>query len=406
MKKNILFALLANAFNAAISWILLLFLIRYGKKEDIGLYSLVQAIALPIHLFFTFKLRTIQLSDINNTFQKPEYFNSRILLSFASLFVTLAIASLMYMGNYKYILAISMLGVGYSAMLIREYFISIYQINEKNEYFFLSNIMFGLISTLTFIISYIAFKDIIVAIACFSISRVICLLVDIIILNKIFNERVITYLSIFNKTKTYSLLKLGLPLGITAVIGSLLTSIPRIKLEATSGLAVLGVFTTLMSLVAFFNLFMSSFSQALIPRLSQSYTLSKPQFKKELGQWSIFLSFILIIILILTYSFDTLILGTIFGREYTNYTDEFFLSMVAGCVLCIFHFTNMMLNVQRNFKPQVYIYSICAVICFISAYILIPYYDLKGAIYTALIASLSGILASITVFYIKFKRSN
>lgn len=406
MKKNILFALLANVVNAGVAWLLLLFLIRFGNNEDIGVYSLAQAIALPIHLFFTLKLRTIQLSDVDGIYKNSDYFNSRVILAVISFFFTIIFSIILYKGEYSNILAISILGLGYSAILIREYFISIYQINERNEYFLYSNIVLGAASFISFIGVYLISSDIIIAIISFSLIRLLSLIVDFIFLKKAFLDNVLLYIKDFNKVRILSVIKVGLPLGITAVIGSLFTSIPRIKLEDVAGLEVLGVFTTLMSLIAFFNLFMSSFSQALIPRLTTIYRDSRRKLVKAVFLWLLILIFGLSVCLVITYYNASLILTLIFSEKYAQYSNEFFIAIVAGCILCVFHYSNMMLNIQRSFKSQVYIYSICVIVCLISSILLIPDMQLKGAIYTSIIGSLVGIVISICVFLINLRKSN
>lgn len=399
-----MFALLANIVNAGIAWLMLLFLIRFGNNEDIGIYSLAQALALPIHLFFTLKLRTVQLSDVDQVHSNSDYFNSRVILALISLLATIVFAVIMYKGEHDYIISVSVLGIGYSAMLVREYFISVYQIKEKNEYFFYSNIILGLTTFLSFVVTYLSSKEIVLAIAAFSITRVFCLLVDLVLLKKFFLDNVISYFKIFDKKQIFSLFKIGLPLGITAALSSLFTTIPRIKLEDISGLVILGVFTTLMSLIAFFNLFMGSFSQALIPRLAYLYRYSRNNLIKEIFIWLAILILGLMLCLVITYYNSALILTLVFGKKYAQYTNEFFLAIVSGCFLCLFYYSNMMLNIQRSFKSQVYIYTICAVVCFVVSALLIPSMQLKGAIYVSIICSLVGILISMCVFLANLRR--
>lgn len=404
MQKNIIFAFLANLLNAGLAWLILLFLIRFGSDTDIGFYSLGQAVALPIYMFFTLKLRTVQLTDTNSNFSNSDYFNARILLSMASIIITIVISIIFYLHEINHMLTISLLGIGYAAMLIREHFISIYQKNERNEYFLYSNIIFGLATYLTFILVYVLTNNIITTIMVFSVSRLIALITDIIILRKYFNEFISVYFKSFNKRQVISLMKLGLPLGITAVVGTLLTSIPRIKLESTVGLGALGVFTTLMSLVAFFNLFMASLNQALIPRLSKLYSQSKRKINTELLIWFIILLIGLSICLIFTYFYSAEIISIIFGAKYIKYRSEFILAILAGCSISIFHYSNMLLNIQKSFNSQIFIYILCTAICFISSLILIPLYKLEGAIIVSIISSLFGSFISILIYSKNFIR--
>lgn len=400
MKKNIFYALLANIVNAGFSWLMLIFLIRFGSKEDIGMFGLAQAIALPVHMFFTLKLRTIQLSDINNEFTETDYVGSRFFLSILNLIFVSLIAILFYFNKIDYILAIIALGLSYSAAIFREFYISIYQINEKNNYFFLSNLIQNFISLTVFIFSFLKTDNLIYSILIYSIFKLLLLIVDNIFYKKLYKNRIIDFIkNIFKKeNKIFNLFKIALPLGLTSIVGALFTSIPRLELEKYFGLKELGVFTTLMSLVVFINLFMSSFIQAILPRTSKSYIVDRKLFLKQIIGFFILITCFLILIIFLCKLFSYYILLIIFGLEYTEYQYEFLLAMISGCILCFFHFGNFLLNVQREYKIQIYIYIFSAISCLISAHYFIPSYSVIGAIYSTIICSLMGFILSIIIF--------
>ena len=405
MKTNILFALLANLVNAGFSWIMLIFIIRFGGKEDIGMFGLAQAIALPIHMFFTLKLRTIQLSDVNHKFQEKDYIGSRLYLAVANLIFTAFIALIFYSDHINYMVAICSLALSYSVAVFREYYISVYQINELNKYFFISNLIQSFISVLVFSLVFFLTRNIVYSILFYSISKFILILLDGFFYRKISDKSSyrLLYDFIMKKNNFMNLVKVGLPLGITSVISAFFTSIPRFELERFYGLEVLGVFTTVISLVVILNLFMSSFIQAILPRMTKSYLNNIKIFLlstlKVLMLMSVFSS---IFLLICNY-FSFYILYFVFGNSYTSYQSEFFLAMVSGVVLCYFHFSNFLLNVQRTYKEQVYIYIIAAIMCFLSAYYLIPIYGICGAIYSNIICYLFGIFMSLFIFIINFK---
>lgn len=398
MRKNILFALLANLVNAGFSWLMLILIIRLGTKEDIGMFGLAQAIALPIHMFFTLKLRTIQLSDVSKIYTDEEYFISRLYLSVLSLIFTILVACIFYFDKIDSIYAISALAISYSAAIIREYYISIYQIRERNDYLFFSNLIQGACSVFFFMLLFIVSGDFLYSILLYALIKFTFLLLD----NKYYQKLSNYYISEFFKNtfnkNILSLFKSALPLGVVSVIGALFTSIPRLKLEEYWGLSELGVFTTLMSLVVFINLFTGSFIQAILPRMTNIYVESKKAFLKQLITSFVSVSIVLAIFLLICREFSFYILLTVFGGSYTSYENEFLLAMLSGCVLCYFHLSNFLLNVQREYSSQVYIYSLSAVASYISADYLIPRYGLDGAIYSTIICSLVGIVLSTIVF--------
>src|SRR5690606_3293008 len=123
-------------------------------------------------------------------------------------------------------------------------------------------------------------------------------------------------------------------------------------------------------------------------------------------RYLILLLFSLSIILFLTYIFSSKILLIIFGNKYMAYDYEFFISMVSGSFLCLFHFGNFLLNIQKNYSIQIKIYSFCALICLISSYFLIPIYSIIGAIFSTLICSTCGFLICLFIYFNENRKIN
>lgn len=151
MKKQVIFSMLANLTPVGFSWLILLYLIHFGVKEHIGYWGVLQAIALPIHLFFTFKLRVIQLVEYDN-YKNSTFFYSRVFLALSSLIITFLYALIFLDINYVY--PIFFLALSYSVAIIREYYVSVYQIHHKNEYFFTTNLVSSFSSFVGFISVY------------------------------------------------------------------------------------------------------------------------------------------------------------------------------------------------------------------------------------------------------------
>lgn len=408
MKKNIFYALLANLVNAGFAWLLLLYLIRFGTKSDVGLMGLAQAIALPIHMFFTLKMRTIQASDIDKIFKDQDYISSRVILSVINILITLVVAIFLYFDQLNYIIAIFALSISYSLAILREYYISILQIAEKNNLLFFSNIVQGIVGLSLFVITYKLTGSVVWALLAMSISRFPAMLFDIAFTRPFAHTKIKDSLKEFpqRKDKIILLMRKSFPLGVTAIIGALFTSIPRLILERYSGLELLGVFTTLMSLIVVVNLFMTSFVQALLPRMTNYYHNNYYIFKKVLINYFILMLFLLSIVLIFTYIFSSKILHIVFGVEYMIYGYEFFVCMVSGVFLCLFHFSNFLLNIQKNYNVQIHIYSFCALICLVSSYLLIPMYSISGAIFSTLICSACGFLICLFIFFNENRKIN
>ncbi|MEF1302537.1 hypothetical protein QTO17_11540, partial [Vibrio owensii] len=228
---NYHWSLLANLSQSVFAWLVLMSMVKTGNQQDLGLYTYVQSIVLPIQLFFTLKLRTIQNSDINDEFSYYEYNGLRILMSLLNLVsVTVIVFALDMDHKMVYIV----MALTYSLYILRESYISLVQKINRNDVFFYINIVSGIVSFLLFFSSYIYTEDLALSLAISFFSRILVYVT----FERRVSAKFILELTQKRKDKSAYILifKKAWPLAITALVGALFTSIPRIILETELGI--------------------------------------------------------------------------------------------------------------------------------------------------------------------------
>lgn len=391
MKKQVGFSMLASLTPVGFSWLILLYLIHFGVKEHIGYWGLLQAIALPIHLFFTFKLRVVQLVEYDN-YKNSTFFYSRVFLALFSLVITFLYALIFLDLNYVY--PIFFLALSYSFAIIREYYISVYQIHQKNEYFFTTNLVSSFSSFVGFISVYHFSNDISLAITCFSLLKIMSCIIDF----SFTKEKSYLNLNHINFKEIWVLLKKGAPLGITVVMTSLLVTIPQIIIGKTLGLRDLGIFVAITSILSMFGMFFNSIFQVFLPKLSK---LERSVKNRNLVK--IFMSTlagIIVLDFIVLFLFDYFYF-LIMGEKDLIYSKEVWLCILAANLSVLFSFGNFLLNLIKEFKVQPYLYALLAAAIFVINFNYLKDFGIILAIASICVVNILGFLSCIFYFFIK-----
>lgn len=401
LRNNIFWALVANGINAAFSWLMLMALTKAADVNVVGLFALAQAVALPIHTFFTFKLRVVQSTDHLAEFSDDEYRNFRIFSGILNFLAAALITLLLYRGGTFTVILITSLG--YSFVIYREFYISLLQKHERNDLISFSNLVQGLSALAFLLIGYLVTKDlrggivgILAARAFFTIT------VDRRLSAKYASWGKVTCSdSVGNREYRKRLLKLfhvGLPMGGVALLGTLFTSIPRLVLDKAVDRYSVGIYAALASLIVVMNLFVNSLGQSIAPRLARIYHENRSDFQKKIiGLLSASIIFIIGWIAVCSL-FGRTLLSVIFKPEYADYNPTFIKLMVAGGILALFSIMIIAVSAQRSFKIQFGIYLVSTIVLLMTSIVLIPRYKIDGAVYSFALCNLSGLILSSVVF--------
>lgn len=399
--KNVVWAFVANGVSTALAWAMLLALTKMASPEVVGLFALSQAVALPIHMFFTFKLRGVQATDHDSEFSDDKYRHFRILSAVASLFVTAAISLLLYSGES--LLLITIMSLSYAIVLYREFYIAVLQKHERNDLVARSNFVQGSASLLLFLLGFAATKRLWVGISGIAIARlVVTLIYDRHLCRNLVARGAMRLTEALRnagyRKRLAGLLGIGVPLGGVALLGTLFTSIPRLVLEKFVSLEAVGYYAALASLLGVLNLFVSSFGQSITPRLARLYSDRRGEFLRKFTVFFLVSMTVVVVLVVLSYLFSAPLLTFLFSSAYAAYSATFFKLMIAGALLAAFSLMNIALTAQRAFAVQLPIYLACSAVIFVTCILLVPRYGIDGAVYASAVCNLVGFLLCAGVF--------
>ncbi|MHA2727329.1 MATE family efflux transporter [Vibrio campbellii] len=397
---NYHWSLLANLSQSVFAWLVLMSMVKTGNQQDLGLYTYVQSIVLPIQLFFTLKLRTIQNSDINDEFSYYEYNSLRVLMSLLNL---VSIVVIVFALDMEQKAVYIVMALTYSLYILRESYISLVQKINRNDVFFKMNIVSGVISFLMFLGPYLYTGDLVLSLAISCCSRILVYVTF---------ERTIStkfILELTQKRKDNSayiiIFRKAWPLAITALVGALFTSIPRVILETELGINELAIYGALSSLLFFINILVNSFVQSSLPDFAKLYEKSTNDFVKAFFSITARLVAISLLCFVLVYFLGETFLIIVFTPEYFAYTSELLMIFISGVALSLFSIGNLLLSSQRNFNIQLPIYVVVAVLIFFFSTIFIPKLGMLGAIGSQIISYAFGFALCVFYFLIRCRNA-
>lgn len=399
--KNYHWALLANVTAAIGSWLILVVIVRLGTQDDVAEFAYAQAILLPIHLFFTLKLRTVQSADAKKRWTAEEYHLVRWLSAILSIFVSVVALS-MFEVDWAVFVVGSFLAITYGLAIVNETPITLFQKNNRNDLFFFGNFFGASVTIVFFFLGFYFFHTLTAAVLFFVAAKVIGYIYYLLLMKK--NMAVISVRWWENVRFRREIIITAFPLGLTALMGSLFTAIPRVVIKDNLGDSALAVYVVLTSLLVAFNLLVNSFVQSALPNLAKDYIVDYGSFMLKIRKAILRLIALSVLVSVVVYFFGEIALLVFFGKEYSMYSQELLLVIVSGSALSLLSISNLMLSAQNSFSIQFWVYSFCAGVIYFSSMYGVINFGLPGAILSQATGYSCGAILCLVYFY--FRRRN
>lgn len=390
--KNITWVFSGNVVAALTKWLILILIARLMTPEDVGVYSLAFALTAPIAIFINFKLRSLVVTDIELNFKN--YVVTRNILSFVAILLILCIAFAFYP---DYALIILLVGFNKILDLYSELYYSIPQLNSNFNVIGKLMIVKHAILILPFIISLYSFRSLVIA-------QLILVTIQFVFFyfgEKKWIENKYKLRSTYTNFKEVkNIILLGIPLGISLMLVSLNSNIPRYILEYFESAEVLGYFAAVAYVVAIGNLVMSSVSQNFLPLLSKKINegLIKEFIKYVFGYITVLSVVLGVLAVTLSYLLGELILNLVYGQEYVAFSDILVLISISMGFNFISWGYDTALMSMRYIKIQPIISLVTAIVALMIGYFLIKNYGIYGAAYTLIITNIIQLV--LRVFFV------
>lgn len=393
---------ISNLLEKGIPFVILPILTRLLTKEDVGFYTLYQAILSLLIPLYTF---SIDSSIILNYFKIDKnkfkiYFSNGL---FLFLIILTILTSVSFLFSHKisnfanlpffwFLLIIMIVALQFFTTLRK----SLWQISDKPQKYAYFSIGLSLIKNLSglLIIVYTSFgwKGIIIG---HLIGQFVFFIYS---LSTFFKEKLIV--NIFSVDNIIDLLKIGTPLSLHRFGAWLSDSLNRIVIGSLIGVSATGSYGIGATFGIIVTIIQDAFNRAYVPYLFKNLKIYSEEVRKKLVKTTIYFYLVLLIIASFISFFGYFFVGYIFGDQY-NETKHFIVPLVfaAGFNGLYKIHANYIFFTKKTYKLML-ITLLMGFVNIVLVYYLVQSYEILGAAYATFLIQLISYLMT---FYISNK---
>lgn len=407
LTRNFSWTLIGNGLYAFCQWGMLVVLAKLCSTEMVGQFALALAITAPVFMFAGLNLRTVQATDARIDFQFGDYLGLRLLSIAAALTFVFAIE--IVSGHDVHLLfVVVMTGAAKALDLIGDTIFGLQQQHERMDRIAMSQMIRGVLQLSAVTAAAYTTRNVLWAVTGqAAVSLVVLLTYDLRNAGRLYQfpwptqnparypalVRLAT-LQFGTWRNIKALIRMSFPLGLVAMLGSLMMNIPRYFIESTAGTAKLAVYSAMAYIMLVGGTATGSLLQAAAARLARYYLENLRKFRRLLLQLIAIATANGVIGVLATVLWGRQFLTIMYRPEYAIYPSAFAWLMAAAGVSYVASALGFGLAAARKFDVQLPIFFCAALVTAAACVPLVPRYGLQGAAW----ALLAGILTWCTGF--------
>ena len=389
LRRNVVWTFLGNVGHAGCQVGLLLVLAKLGTTHMVGQFVLGISVAAPIFMFTNLGLRSVQATDSQREFQFRDYLGMRLLASFVAIFCVVGIA--IAVGYRDETLSVIVLvGLAKAIESVSDILYGLSQQQERLDWIAKSKFSQGVLSLCGLSAGVYLTGSIVVGAYGFLLSWLIVLLAyDVPCGLRILRptgpaaglfDRLALLRPRWNAAQWRGLARLGLPIGGTALLSSLNKHIPRYFIASQLGVAQLGIFGALATLMMAGTTVSRALNQASCPRLAKDYGAGNARgFRQLFGKLLSFYVVAGVAGTVLVWFVGQPLLSLLFRPEYAEHANVLVYVMMAAGVTYVAALLDTAMIAVRCIRPLFPLMVLTIVTALAACYVLIPNYGLVGA---------------------------
>jgi O-antigen/teichoic acid export membrane protein len=400
LRTNFSWNLAGNVFYAASQWGFLILLAKMLNSTAVGEFAFALAVTAPIMIFANQGLTGLQATDANSEFSFGDYFVCRLLtttLAFSLIFVLSW--SLHWSG------VVIAVGAAKAAEALCDIKYGQYQKLDRMDRTAQSMMLRGVCSLLLAAILLHFFHSVLGATVGLLIGNILVLLLKdyrahlSMTRQESLVGRFALKQALHRSLQLKPLLWQAFPLGVAAMLGSAISSIPRYFVERYSGTAMLGIFAALMYLLVAGRTLIVAMAQSCVAQLSRLYIrgLRISFYSLIARQMGIGLLLGAGGILV-SLAAGKQLLRLLYRPEYAQYSQILILVMIAAALNYLAEFSNGGLLAVRAIQIQPAILALCCAAILLLCVFLVPSCGIRGAAWAVVITG--AIQLSANLFFL------
>jgi O-antigen/teichoic acid export membrane protein len=402
LRRNAAWTLLGQTVFAGCHWASFIVLGRLGGPEELGRYSLALAVVTPIMLFAGLQMRQLQVADVTGRYRFEDYFAVRVAGTGCAALVLLVIALVGYTWQIAVAVLLVALARGFENLSDVHYGLA--HRHKRLDLVAQSSMLKGVLELIALGSGYYLTKDLAVALIGVAATRALVWWFFDRASTKQWRNARAEPASRPDFKRLLGLAWTALPLGVAMLLVTVNPNVPRYFIEATVGLAALGLFTSMAHFVVAGRMAINALSQAAFPRLADLHAAGdRAAFRWLLIRLIAVSALPGSIGLLVAIVFGRELLSLIYGPRFADGADVFPWIMLVGVVLYAQTPFGYALTATQQIKIQPLIFGITVVVNVVGCFLLIPVYGLFGATF-AWLGSVTCQLILSTILHWKYLR--
>lgn len=380
LRKNFLWSFTGNVVYTLCQWGMLVVLAKLGTPAMVGIYALGLSVTAPILLFFNLNLRTAQATDAKLAYPFADYLGLRLVTTCLAM-ILIAIIALGVYGTNRGVI-ILLVGIAKGCEAISDVFHGLLQQHERMDRISISLMLKGLLSLVVFAGGIWISNNLIVGvIGLVLVWAALLLSYDVRSGQIILGDTTLAQIAPrWRLPALRELVVLTLPLGLSAMLVSLVANIPRYFVERREGPEGLGIFVAMVYIMQAGGVVINALAQAATPRLAKLYAQTNVRGFISLLGILLLVGIVLGVGCVLVAVVDGAgILTWLYRAEYAARIDVFMWVMVATGLSFLASFLGYSLSATRHFQIQPLIFAIEVLLTGVVCLALVPPFGVLGA---------------------------
>lgn len=405
-RRNFTWTIFGNGTHAGCQWLLIAIIARLGTPEMLGAYALARSVSSPILALTGMNLRSIQATDASREFRFNSYFALRLLAAMVSV-VLLAGVAVFAASDVSRMWIILVVGLVGTLDSISDIFYGLYQAGERMDCVSTSLVGKGLFSVAAFAVTILLTGNLVAAVAMVATVGILFLLLyELPKAFRILNTQLVLATQAkptqvgwgsiapdFERGPLTRLIWIAAPLGAATVLSSIAVNLPKYFIAYFLSEASLGYFAALVAPLLIVNLFVRSMSISAMSQLARHYISDRRAFVRCLGRCLGITCLLGLAGIIVAVFAGTHILEMIYSERFAEHAPLFAGLMATATISSLATVLAVATMAARLYHSQLLVYLVDLLVIFASCSLLIPRFELWGAVYVLAIAGLLRIAA-------------
>lgn len=382
LRVNFAWTFAGNVTYALCQWGMMMALAKLGTPEMVGRFALGLAITAPVILFAGLALRAVQATDARRAYSFGDYLALRLTTMSIALLV---IVGIVWAGGYASETAwvILLIGLAKAIEAVSDIFYGLFQHHERMDRVATSMMIKGPLSLMALAAAVFATHRVWAGAAALAVAWTLVLVLydipnGVALLRDSSGQRGVGLR--WHWPTLFRLARLSLPLGLTMMMISLNTNIPRYFVERYWGERELGFFAAAAYLITAGTTVVNALGQSASPRLAGYYAA---------GERGAFRSLLMRLLgvglglglagVLVSLVAGREILTLLYREEYAGLAGVLTWIMLAAAAAYLASFLGYALTATRHFAIQPVLFGGIAMLNGLLCLVLVPAYGLVGA---------------------------